>query len=321
MTNKILCRDRKNFDLKQYQTQIGQIDWSDLYRSDNIDVINNIFEENLRAILDRMAPIKVTQQRRKFRSWVSQETKLEMMKRDSLRQAAKSSGRMEDWAKYCVQRNLCVKLLSRSKSDHFKELYSKIEKEHDTRNLYRLTYEILDKKVGNTPQQFVTDGKLERKPRNMAILQMKYYTQNIRKLVSTIPTSNRNPHRFLDTAMESWTGKYQVPFFEFKDISVKETLDIISSMPNSTALGHAKLDTLGIKNAQSQLVHPIRHIINLSLRNGKFARKWKFAQITPSLKSPDLDKFLVSLYRPIAILPPMSKLVEQACQIQLLNFP
>ena len=88
----IVCRDRRNFKVTDYQEQIGLIDWSRLYSSDNVDEINNIFEEKLTEVLDQMAPIKVTQQRRKFRSWISDDMKSQMLHRDRLRQTAKSTG-------------------------------------------------------------------------------------------------------------------------------------------------------------------------------------------------------------------------------------
>ena len=69
-----------------------------------------------------------------------------------------------------------------------------------------------------------------------------------------------------------------------------------------------------------QLVRQIRHIINVSLRTGKFSIKWKFAKLSPRLKSLELDKSSVSSYRPVAILPSLSKLVERAAQLQLLSF-
>ena len=135
-----------------------------------------------------------------------------------------------------------------------------------------------------------------------------------------IPTSVRNPHRLMDAAIDSWEEKDPVPVFGFKEISLSETKKPIAGMGNSAAMGHNTIDSLGIKGATEELGEPLQHIINTSLRNGKFSMKWKFAKLTPILKGKELDKSSVSSYRPVAVLPTVSKLVELVAQLQLLGF-
>ena len=80
-------------------------------------------------VLNTVAPVKVVQRRKNFRSWVSTEVKTEVKLRDSLREIARGSQRMEDWNWYKCARNKCMKLLSKSKSDFYHELYKKIYQE------------------------------------------------------------------------------------------------------------------------------------------------------------------------------------------------
>ena len=91
-------------------------------------------------------------------------------------------------------------------------------------------------------------------------------------------------------------------------------------MSKSAAMGHNNLDGQGIKDAKIHLVKLIRHIVNTSLMTGRFARKWKFAKISPRLKSHELDKCSVKSYHPVAILSVTSKLVKRAAQLQLIHF-
>ena len=211
-------------------------------------------------------------------------------------------------------------MLSRAKKEHYNKLYNKIENEKDTRKLYNLTYELMNKTKGGSPQSFVSEGKLIRKPKQMANLQINYYKNKIENLISKIPMTNRDPHRLLRSAMSTWLGKTDVTEFNFSEISLRETSDLITKPSSSAAMGHDRLDSQGIKDARSHLVPQLKHLINSSLRNGKFARKWKFARIVPRLKSQELDKFSVNSYRPVAILSVTSKLVERAAQTQILKF-
>ena len=109
-------------------------------------------------------------------------------------------------------------------------------------------------------------------------------------------------------------------FFEFREISVDETTKIIGRLSNSTAFGIDQIDALSVKAAAVHLVKPINHLINVSLTSGVYANRWKIAKILPLLKDKDLDRLNPASYRPVAILPTLSKLVERAAHLQLLDF-
>ena len=75
-----------------------------------------------------------------------------------------------------------------------------------------------------------------------------------------------------------------------------------------------------MKTAAESLIHPIHFIINQSLKSNSFLHKWKIAQLIPLHKGKGLSKFNPSNYRPISILPVISKLAERSVQIQMMNY-
>ena len=56
-------RDRKLFDINRYRDKIKAIDWSDLFASQDINIINDIFVTKVGAILEEEAPLKTFQNR------------------------------------------------------------------------------------------------------------------------------------------------------------------------------------------------------------------------------------------------------------------
>ncbi len=58
------------------------------------------------------------------------------------------------------------------------------------------------------------------------------------------------------------------------------------------------------------MIPPLTHLVNLSIRECTFPEIWKKAVVTPFYKSGDLN--MISNYRPISILPVMSKFLEKA---------
>ena len=73
-----------------------------------------------------------------------------------------------------------------------------------------------------------------------------------------------------------------------------------------------------LKDAAEVISKPLTQIINASLSQGIVPHEWKHARVTPLFKkgvSTDLDN-----YRPISVLPVVSKLQERAVHHQLYSF-
>ena len=176
-----------------------------------------------------------------------------------------------------------------------------------------------DSRDGNSPKMFLENGQPVRKPLDMANIQMNFYEKKVKDILNMIPKSTRNPHRVLDLALSKWDDRNNVQPFNFRDVTLVEMHNLISSLSESTAYGNDTIDSIGIKIAITQLTRPIQHLINTSLRKSKFAQKWKFARLIPRYKGKG-EKILPSSYQPVAQLSTVSKLVERAAQQQLLNF-
>ncbi|KAJ8031032.1 hypothetical protein HOLleu_27625 [Holothuria leucospilota] len=65
-----------------------------------------------------------------------------------------------------------------------------------------------------------------------------------------------------------------------------------------------------LKIAKSIIVPSLTEIINLSIRTKSVPNLWKQAKVTPIFKSGDRND--VSNYRPISVLPILSKVLERA---------
>ncbi len=64
-----------------------------------------------------------------------------------------------------------------------------------------------------------------------------------------------------------------------------------------------------LKNTAYSIVPSLSKLFNLSIRSGKVPRDWKFARVVPIPKSGDREN--PANYRPISILPVISKILER----------
>ena len=157
-------RERRNLDEDRYRLKMSQINWSEFYDCDNLDLKNSLFEENILKVLNSEAPLNKFQSRTMFRKWISPELKQLMDERDNMKSTALNSGTEVDWSTFKTLRNNVVKKLKKEKKEFFRKMYENAERQKTTKELYKLTKELQDTRDGNAPQTLIIDGKPVRKP-------------------------------------------------------------------------------------------------------------------------------------------------------------
>ena len=73
-----------------------------------------------------------------------------------------------------------------------------------------------------------------------------------------------------------------------------------------------------LKSSANTITPSVTKLLNLSIRTGKFPKLWKCSKITALFKSGDRTN--ASNYRPISILPILSKILEKAVHSQLYQY-
>ncbi len=90
---------------------------------------------------------------------------------------------------------------------------------------------------------------------------------------------------------------------------------IIHSLKTSKSRDAFYMDSMLIKKHSDTLTTPITHLINVSIAHSCFPDNWKHAVVSPIFKSG--DRCEASNYRPISILPTLSKVAEKVVIEQL----
>ena len=318
---EIVKRCWSKVNQEDYRDEVSKIDWSQIYKIKNPDLAYEYLESNLNNILDKMAPNKIIQIRKKYRNWVKQETKDKIKERETARNVARESKSEIDWQSYKVLRNLCTKMTNDDRKNYFKELYKEKENVKDIKSIYKITKQQLGWTTSGPPTALENEGKIIKKTKEIADCLIKHFKDKIEKIKNNLTENNDDPLETLQKAMDNWgDGKQRRPKFRMRDSTISETMDAMKKLGNNTAQGHDKLDAIAINAAASILAHPINHITNMSIQNGKFCNKWRIGKLIPLYKGRPNNPLSPTGYRPISILPVISKLVESQIQVQLLKF-
>ena len=104
--------------------------------------------------------------------------------------------------------------------------------------------------------------------------------------------------------------------FTFKAVKESDILNELKSLKRKNASGLDNFPLGLLKDAAYALTTPLTFIINLSLKTGVVPSEWKVAKVIPLYKSGSLAQ--IDNYRPISILPTLSKILERAVYKQLM---
>ena len=106
--------------------------------------------------------------------------------------------------------------------------------------------------------------------------------------------------------------------FSFSDVTVDHVYKKLKCINVRKSPGHDKIPPKLLKLGAGILCKPIQSLINMSIRTSSFPNVLKYAEVTPVYKKDDrLNKVN---YRPISVLPCMSKIFESVLVEQLSVF-
>lgn len=94
-------------------------------------------------------------------------------------------------------------------------------------------------------------------------------------------------------------------------ITMNEIGTAINKLKNNTAPGIDKFTTEIIKQVWNTIPNSMYNILNNCMRNKVFPRLWKKSKLKIILKGSNKDKKQLNSYRPISLIPTMSKIFER----------
>ena len=95
-------------------------------------------------------------------------------------------------------------------------------------------------------------------------------------------------------------------------------MKIITDLKNTKSTGMDFIDTWVIKLVANDILPALTHIVNISISQAEFPHSWKVSKVVPLLKKD--DPLQSKNYRPVALLPIFSKILERAVFMQVVEY-
>ena len=304
----ITYRSFKTFEESCFLNDLAMVPWEILESFDTIDDIVSVWTSLFTEILDKHAPVKTQRVKHKYQpEWLTPEI-LDLMKE---RNKCKLSGNI---SAYKTLRNKVSALIDIAKKDAYR---SKIEDgKSDPRNIWKLFQDFgIDKKERENKSniKLKSDDKLVTNQIDLTEMFNDYFVNIASKLKeSPIQTDFAKLNNYVSAKVPSDT-EFKIPMTTHTFVK-----KFLSSLNVNKSTG---LDNIGpkiLKLSADVITPSILYIVNKSISISQFPDLWKEAKVKPLFKSGSKDD--INNYRPISILPTVSKLIEKWVEMQFSQY-
>ena len=121
----------------------------------------------------------------------------------------------------------------------------------------------------------------------------------------------------IDEDFEKYLNNSPSFSFYLTPVTQSEIENYLQSL-KSTSSGYDEIPPFILKHTATQISGPLTHIINLTLKTGSFPDELKKAKVIPLFKSGNRKD--INNYRPISVLPALSKIFEKVICSRLVYF-
>ncbi|XP_075162815.1 uncharacterized protein LOC142235445 [Haematobia irritans] len=282
----ISFRDFRNIDYDVLKDFICNVSWDTLYDTPEVDDQVEFFETKLNEIFDMCAPLKTKIVTNNEKPWFSNHIRNIMRKRDAYYSRWRRYKIPQLYESFRFWRCVVAKEIRIAKSRFYKEKFSKaINCRAKWKEIRKIGIGLKD---NSNPQDDIDLDSL-----------------NMKFIGGDVMSNSRNVYR-------DYCCVRKENYFSFRCVSEEEVLSAVLSI-KSNSEGDDGINPKLFKIVLPVLLPYVTYLYNTALMKSVFPSAWKKAKILPVPKT-DND------FRPIAILPYLSKVLERLMYQQMTKY-
>ena len=275
--------------------------YNSYFNTDNVDSQVDIFINIFHRCLNACAPLVTKRVRRPFAPWMTDDIKSIMKKRNIKQRMLKRDRRnvtLENEYK-----DLKVQVISRAKKEYYNtEL---MDNSGDVAATWRVVRQLVPGKPKNNDCLPIA-GKID---------QLNSYFVNVGK--NAFLKSQQDMSEDIETPKIANTTQV-ADLFRPQPTDINTIVLTIKQLKDKKSCGSDGIALRFLRDALPVIAPYLTCIINTSIVTGEFPTTWKHAIITPVYKSGSTDD--PCNYRPISLLPILSKLLEKNYCCTIIKF-
>ena len=310
--NFVYKRTITDINMNKFKESLAGVNWNGVLTYKDPNLAYNEFLKIFQTHYDIFFPKKkhIIKSKTLASPWITKGIMKSSKRKQKLYEKLLKRKTIKNEENYKNYKRLFESVKRRSKASYFKERLNKYK------NDVKKTWDVIKEVIGNTksmpqklPKRLLVNNIEVFDKEQIAEQFNKYFTNVGPNLASMIPKTNKDFKSFL-------CGDY--PLFNETPLADDEIKNAFISLKSNKSPGFDEISPNVIKFVVDILIEPIKHVFDLSLKNGIFPEQLKVARVTPIFKSG--EKSLLSNYRPISVLPCFSKVLEKIMYNRLYSF-
>lgn len=301
-------------NIRGFNNGLTLTDWETIYQDNNPETAFNEFHDRLSKTFNIHCPIKkinLSKSKTPKKPWITMGLINSIKTKDKLFRKYRNKPNHENKLKYTKYRNILNNILRVSKKNHITAELN-IHKNNMKKTWQTLNHLLGRDKSSKPPSHFIDHKGTEVKdPIHIANNFNDFFTNIGPSLAAKIPS----PKNINLNSQNSTVYSHSIFLFP---TTVEEVLDITHKLKPSNSCGIDGISSNILKQIIPNIAIPMVHIFNTSMFTGIVPSKLKVAKVIPIFKAGDKHSF--NNYRPISILPALSKILERLIYNRIINF-
>ena len=300
--------------IQRLNKMLTEQDWHGVFSQGDVNECYGYFLKTVESALNLTCPIerKNIKNRLNIKPWLTKGLINACKKKNAMYKTFLETKLQSDEDKYKKYKNKLTKILRKAEQLYYNEQIT------NQRNNIKGTWKILNKVIRGSPS---TDKIPEIFINNNSEISDKKEIANgfNNFFVNVGPNLAREIKNPSNISVEDYMEQQSNRNTMFLDpVSNEEIIEVVKSMGNKTSVDCHDISMSLIKHIVVALAEPITHICNLSFETGVFPEMMKVAKVVPLFKSGEKNVF--TNYRPVALLPQFSKILEKLFNNRLEKF-
>lgn len=276
--------------------------------TDDVDVQVDTVTSTLYDVMNNIAPLITTLITRPPAPWITQDIKSAISERDRIHNQLKNNENDNLRNAYKEKKRSVRSDINKFKAEYFHKKYQNCY--NDVRKTWRVTKSLIPNARNNSPEHTFDNiiNKAEEFNDYFAKVGREAYNATQRS-VNQQERANVNPEMLNQQVLANK--------FRPKPVSMEAVILIVKNLRETNSVGIDGISLRFVKDSLPIMAIYYTIIINTSIVTGRYPSLWKHPLIAPVYKAGDTDD--VTNYRPIALLPILSKILEKVVANQLME--
>ena len=307
--NERKSRNYSHQKITEFKKRLSQIEWANVLNCNDAQEAFSLFHEKYMKLYDECFPVlKIKSTYKNRKPWLTDALKSAIKKKNRLYLKSIKNKTMHNELEYSRYKKILKKLMSRAEKDHYEDIFKK--NIHNLKKSWSIIKEIINrKKSTSSNSKFLINGSVVEDNQIICEGFNNFYINVGPTLASKIPQFPKSPKDYLPPSNSKSI---------FLEPATKDEVEKLIALLKDSSAGWDDIQAKILKITYHSYLPTIVHLLNLSLEQGVFPNQLKLARVVALYKAD--DPMIISNYRPVSILPVLSKLFERVMYNRLLNF-